>query len=72
MSEWYETLVETINDVSAQIHRKTLRGGANFIVLDLKLLTSLSLPLDSVLLLRQMMRRVAVGAVKVGSTFQEV
>ena len=30
--EWYETLVETINDVSAQIHRKTLRGGANFIV----------------------------------------
>jgi|1_EtaG_2_1085319.scaffolds.fasta_scaffold02200_7 hypothetical protein len=33
VSEWYETLVETINDVSAQIHRKTLRGGANFIVL---------------------------------------
>ena len=30
--EWYETLIETINDVSAQIHRKTLRGGANFIV----------------------------------------
>ena len=23
---------ETINDVSAQIHRKTLRGGANFVV----------------------------------------
>ena len=32
VSEWYETLVETINDVSAEIHRKTLRGGANFIV----------------------------------------
>jgi|3_EtaG_2_1085321.scaffolds.fasta_scaffold01105_1 hypothetical protein len=32
VSEWYETLVETINDVSANIHRKTLRGGANFIV----------------------------------------
>ena len=32
VSEWYETLIETINDVSAQIHRKTLRGGANFIV----------------------------------------
>ena len=32
VSEWYETLVETINDVSAQIHRKTLRGGANYIV----------------------------------------
>ena len=32
VSEWYETLVETINDVSAAIHRKTLRGGANFVV----------------------------------------
>jgi hypothetical protein len=32
VSEWYETLLETINDVSAQIHRKTLRGGANFVV----------------------------------------
>jgi len=32
VSEWYETLLETVNDVSAQIHRKTLRGGANFIV----------------------------------------
>jgi len=32
VSEWYETLVESINDVSAQIHRKTLRGGANFLV----------------------------------------
>ena len=32
VSEWYETLIETMNDVSAQIHRKTLRGGANFCV----------------------------------------
>jgi len=32
VSEWYETLAESINDVSAQIHRKTLRGGANFVV----------------------------------------
>ena len=32
VSEWYETLIEVINDVSAQIHRKTLRGGANFVV----------------------------------------
>lgn len=32
VSQWYETLIEQINDVSAQIHRKTLRGGANFIV----------------------------------------
>jgi len=32
VSEWYETCLETVNDVSAQIHRKTLRGGANFLV----------------------------------------
>ena len=32
VSEWYETLLETINDVSARIHRKTIRGGANFMV----------------------------------------
>ena len=32
VSEWYETLLETINDISAQIHRKTLRGAANFVV----------------------------------------
>ena len=32
VSEWYETLLETINEVSARIHRKTLRGGANFLV----------------------------------------
>ena len=32
VSEWYETLIETVNDVSAQIHRKTLRGGATFLV----------------------------------------
>jgi hypothetical protein len=32
VSEWYETLLETVNDVSAQIHRKVLRGGATFLV----------------------------------------
>jgi len=32
VSEWYETLLETVNDISARIHRKTLRGGANFVV----------------------------------------
>lgn len=30
--EWYETLIETIIDVGNTIHRKTLRGSANFIV----------------------------------------
>lgn len=33
LSDWYETLIFTINDVSAQIQRKTLRGGANFLVI---------------------------------------
>lgn len=32
VSEWYETLLETVNDVSADIHRKVLRGGATFLV----------------------------------------
>jgi hypothetical protein len=32
VSEWYETLLETVNDLSARLHRKTLRGGANFVV----------------------------------------
>jgi hypothetical protein len=30
--EWYETLTETIIDCANTIHRKTLRGSANFIV----------------------------------------
>lgn len=32
VSMWYETLIETVNDVSALIMRKTLRGGATFLV----------------------------------------
>ena len=30
--EWYETLTETLIDVANTIHRKTLRGSANFVV----------------------------------------
>jgi hypothetical protein len=30
--EWYETLIETVIDVANTIHRKTLRGSANFMV----------------------------------------
>lgn len=30
--EWYETLIETVIDVANNIHRKTLRGAANFMV----------------------------------------
>ena len=32
VAEWYQTLLETINDISAQIARKVLRGGATFLV----------------------------------------
>lgn len=32
VQSWYQTLVETINDVSNVIYRKTLRGMGNFIV----------------------------------------
>ena len=30
--DWYQTLIETIMGVSNQIHKRNLRGGANFIV----------------------------------------
>ena len=67
VSEWYETLAETINDVSAQIHRKTLRGGANFVVCSPEVANLLeftagfrgSVTADS--------DRGEIGAVKVGS-----
>jgi len=67
VSEWYETLIETINDISAQIHRKTLRGGANFVVCSPEVASILeftagyraSVTVDS--------DRGTVGAVKVGN-----
>jgi hypothetical protein len=33
VSAWYETLIETCNDLSAQMFRKTLIGGANILVM---------------------------------------
>jgi hypothetical protein len=32
VQDWYQTLIETIIDVANTIHRKTLRGSANYIV----------------------------------------
>jgi hypothetical protein len=32
VAEWYQTLIERVNDVSAVIARKVLRGGATFLV----------------------------------------
>jgi len=43
--EWYQTLVQKIQKVSNEIHRLTLRGGANFCVVSPKIATILeSLP----------------------------
>jgi len=43
--EWYQTLVAKIQKVSNEIHRLTLRGGANFVVVGPKIATILeSLP----------------------------
>ena len=43
--EWYQTLVAKIQKVSNEIHRLTLRGGANFVVVGPKVATILeSLP----------------------------
>ena len=39
--EWYETLTETIIDVANEVHRRTLRGAANFIVVSPEVATIL-------------------------------
>jgi len=67
VSEWYETLVETINDVSAQIHRKTLRGGANFIVCGPEVANILEFTAGFRASVTADDDRGTVGAVKVGS-----
>ena len=67
VSEWYETLVETINDVSAQIHRKTLRGGANFIVCGPETANILEFTSGFRASITADDEKGSVGAVKVGS-----
>jgi len=67
VSEWYETLVETINDVSAQIHRKTLRGGANFIVCGPEVANILEFTAGFRASVTHDDEKGSVGAVKVGS-----
>ncbi len=67
VSEWYETLVETINDVSAQIHRKTLRGGANFIVCGPEVANILEFTAGFRASVTGDDERGSIGAVKVGS-----
>ena len=67
VSEWYETLVETINDVSARIHRKTLRGGANFIVVSPEVASILEFTSGFRANVTVDSDKGTVGAVKVGS-----
>jgi|TARA_R110000824_G_scaffold312456_4_gene499529 hypothetical protein len=67
VSEWYETLAETINDVSAQIHRKTLRGGANFIVCGPEVANILEFTAGFRASVTHDDESGSVGAVKVGS-----
>ncbi len=67
VSEWYETLAETINDVSAQIHRKTLRGGANFIVCGPEIANILEFTAGFRASVTADDDRGSVGAVKVGA-----
>ena len=67
VSEWYETLVETINDVSARIHRKTLRGGANFIVVSPEVANVLEFTAGFRASVTADSDTGTVGAVKVGS-----
>jgi len=67
VSEWYETLVETINDVSAQIHRKTLRGGANFVVVSPEVANILEFTAGFRASVTADAETGTIGAVKVGS-----
>ena len=67
VSEWYETLIETINDVSAQIHRKTLRGGANFCVVSPEIANVLEFTAGFRANVTADADKGDIGAVKVGS-----
>ena len=67
VSEWYETLIETINDVSAQIHRKTLRGGATFLVVSPEVANILEFTSGFRASVTHDDDRGTVGAVKVGA-----
>jgi hypothetical protein len=67
VSEWYETLVETINDVSAQIHRKTLRGGANFVVLGPEMANILEFTAGFRASVTHTDEKGSIGALRVGS-----
>ena len=70
--EWYETLVETVIDVANEIHRKTLRGSANFIVVSPDVATILEAsvlykPVYSIDGSGQVGAPMSIGAEKIGT-----
>jgi hypothetical protein len=67
VSMWYETLLETVNDVSANIHRKTLRGGANFIVVSPEVANILEFTAGFRATVTHDSEKGSTGAVKVGA-----
>jgi hypothetical protein len=67
VSMWYETLLETVNDVSAAIHRKTLRGGANFIVVSPEVANILEFTAGFRATVTHDSEKGSTGAVKVGA-----
>ena len=67
VSMWYETLLETVNDVSALIHRKTLRGGANFIIVSPEVANILEFTAGFRATVTHDSEKGSTGAVKVGA-----
>ncbi len=67
VSMWYETLLETVNDVSANIHRKTLRGAANFIVVSPEVANILEFTAGFRATVSHDSEKGSTGAVKVGA-----
>jgi hypothetical protein len=70
--EWYETLIETVIDVANEIHRKTLRGSANFIVVSPDVATVLEAsvlykPVYSIDGSGQVGSPMSIGAEKIGT-----
>jgi hypothetical protein len=67
--EWYETLIETIIDLANNIHRKTLRGAANFMVTspDVATILEASVLYKPILSLDPRETMFSVGTEKVGS-----
>lgn len=67
--EWYETLVETCIDVANTIHRKTLRGAANFMVVspDIATIFESTVLYKPVLSLDAKETQFSLGIEKVGS-----